>query len=657
MRKRIIFIFSFIIALNGYTQNSTIDSLIRSLKSERLDSNIYYTSIKIAKIYSDSAYDKSLIYFNKALEVAEKSSDRKKVAHIYHQIGYMYQRKGEFPTALTHFNNALEIHEYLNNRKGIGQLLNDIGLIYKTWGKYDKALDNYIKALKFFDEIGDSGNGAMASNNIGQIFYYRGEYEKSIEYFKKYLEVNKKNKAPRAVAGAANNIASAYLELQKYDDALNFYVQAMRVYDSLGIKLGVAIIKDNIGLLFIKKKQYNDALLYHSDAIRIFENIGSQQRLCVALQNVGQVYSKLNQPDQAIKHLNRSLEIATNLKLKESQKDVYNALAEAYSQKKYFEKAFYCHKLYVQIKDSLLNSETIEKIESIQAEYEAQKKERELTEINQKVDNQKVIIVIVAGLFILFIFLISLLVRENHHKKGIIKKSMEQITYSNEIIRNLNLQIVPKQIESINFHLYFNSFWQIKSNNECYSFYIPFNVEKNIVIAFISKNNTSFASEIINLKLIDFMSTLKEIDTTISIKTQFNNFLLSKGSWLKEKELLNSVNVDFWCIKTDSNQHKYSGSLVAFQIDHQNMITNIHENQEIWHTFEKGCRFYFNTIDNVHEFEQKEKEILEFTLKKTISNTSEIPFSEQKELFSNSLELIEAGIEGRARISIYSFMS
>jgi len=398
-------------------------------------------------------------------------------------------------------------------------------------------------------------------------------------------------------------------------------------------------------------------LLYHSDAIRIFENIGSQQRLCVALQNVGQVYSKLNQPDQAIKHLNRSLEIATNLKLKESQKDVYNALAEAYSQKKYFEKAFYCHKLYVQIKDSLLNSETIEKIESIQAEYEAQKKERELTEINQKVDNQKVIIVIVAGLFILFIFLISLLVRENHHKKGIIKKSMEQITYSNEIIRNLNLQIVPKQIESINFHLYFNSFWQIKSNNECYSFYIPFNVEKNIVIAFISKNNTSFASEIINLKLIDFMSTLKEIDTTISIKTQFNNFLLSKGSWLKEKELLNSVNVDFWCIKTDSNQHKYSGSLVAFQIDHQNMITNIHENQEIWHTFEKGCRFYFNTIDNVHEFEQKEKEILEFTLKKTISNTSEIPFSEQKELFSNSLELIEAGIEGRARISIYSFMS
>ena len=176
MLNRLTSVLFYIIAINGFAQTNTIDSLISSLKVQRVDSNKYYTCIKIAKYYSDSAYDKSLIYFNKALDVAEKSSDRKKVAHIYHQIGSMYQRKGEFPTALKNFKNALEIHEYLNNKRGIGQLLNDIGLIYKTWGKYDKALENYINALKIFDEIGDSGNGAMASNNIGQIFYYRSEY-------------------------------------------------------------------------------------------------------------------------------------------------------------------------------------------------------------------------------------------------------------------------------------------------------------------------------------------------------------------------------------------------------------------------------------------------------------------------------------------------
>jgi len=641
---------------NGFAQNKTIDSLIGSLNAERVDSNVYLTCIKIAKIYSDSAYDKSLIYFNKALDVAEKSSDRKKLAHIYHQIGYMYQRKGEFPTALANFNNALEIHEYLKNKKGIGQLLNDMGLIYKTWGKYDKALDNYFKALKIFDEIGDAGNGAMASNNIGQIFYYRSEFEKAIEYFKKYLEVNQKNKTPRAVAGAANNIASAYLELQKYDDALRFYVQAMRVYDSLGVKIGVAIIKDNIGLLFIKKKQYNDALLYHSDAVRIFENIGSQQRLCVALQNVGQVYSLLNHPEQAISYLNRSLEIATNLKLKETQKDVYSLLSEVYAQEKLYEKAFFCHKLYIQIKDSLLNSETIEKIESIQAEYESQKKEQELTEINQKVSNQKVIIVIITGVFILFLFLISLLIRENYHKRGIIKKTAEQTALINETISNASNLIILQQGEIINLHHFFNSFWRINSNNDCFSFQIPFIIDKVLVVAFVSKKDRCVASEIISLSLVDFMSTLKQIDSNLSVKSQFSNFLLSKGTWINEKDFLNNVNIDFCCFEPVTKKYKYTGSLIAFQADNKNTITSLLEGQEIWHSYENGNRFFFYTIDNRFEFEQKEKEVLEFTLKKTIINTSDVPFDEQKELFSNGLELIEAGIENSASISIYSFL-
>ena len=139
----------------------------------------YKSCIEIASIYTDSAYDKSLIYYNKALDIAEKSSDRKKVAHVYHQIGYMFQRKGEFPTALANFNNALEIHQYLNNKKGIGQLLNDIGLIYRTWGKYDQALDNYFKALRLFDEIGDAGNGAMASKQYWPNIFLQKRVRKS----------------------------------------------------------------------------------------------------------------------------------------------------------------------------------------------------------------------------------------------------------------------------------------------------------------------------------------------------------------------------------------------------------------------------------------------------------------------------------------------
>jgi len=118
---------------------------------------------------------------------------------------------------------------------------------------------------------------------------------------------------------------------------------------------------------------------------------------------------------------------------------------------------------------------------------------------------------------------------------------------------------------------------------------------------------------------------------------------------------LKCLNVDFWCVKTDQKEFKYFGSLGAFRKNYQNMISNLCEENQPWIGYEKGDCFYFYTLDNIEAFNPKEKEILEFTLNKTIANTSDVPFNEQKELFSNSIEVIEAGNDNGKRISIFSF--
>ncbi len=635
-------------------QDRIIDSLVNCLNNQRIDSNIYKISLKIAKIYSDSAYDKALIYFNRALDVAEKSSNRKNVAHVYHQIGSMYQRKGEFPMALTNFNNALEIHKYLNNKQGIGQLLNDIGLIYRSWGKYDKALENYFNALKLFDEIGDEENGAMASNSIGQIYYYRSEYEKSIEYFKKYLIVNQRIKKPRAVAGAANNIASAFLELEKYDDALEYYVRSMRIYDSLKIKIGVAVIKDNIGSLFIKKKQYNDALLYNSDALRIFEEIGSQPRICASLQSVGLAYSKLNQPDLAIKYLNRSLNLAQSIKQKETQKDVYDALADVYIETKQYEKALSFYKLFVQIKDSLLNSESIGKIETIQAEYEAQKKEKELAEINQKLHIQKILAIFSVGLFILFIFLTSLIIRENLHKKKTLKHAEEQTRNLQSIITKTAQYLLTCQNNNVDLSSHFERVWHLNSSKINSYTYIPFLNDSVLIVAFLSKGNPLLI-DIIKLSIFDFFHSIKNEDSNISIKDQYNNFISNAGLWQTALAGEKMINIDFWCIKKDFSQQQYSGTFSAFQINDQNQDSDLRINKNNWVKVDKGDRFYFYTSSGLTAFNQNDQDLFQNTLYKTIANTIDFSFDEQKEIFSNSLELIDAGNDACFDISIFAF--
>jgi len=655
MQRLVVSVLLVLISFHSQAQNRTIDSLINSLNNLKADSNNYNTCLKIAKAYSDSSYDKSLIYYNKALDVADKSSNRKKVAHVYHQIGYMYLKKGEFPLALINFNNALEIHKFINNKRGIGQLLNDIGLIYRTWGKYDKALENYFNALKLFDEIGDEVNGAMASNSIGQIYYYRSAFEKSIDYFKKYLEVNKKNKSPRAVAGAANNIASAYLELEKYDKALEYYVRSMRIYDSLGIKIGVAIIKDNIGSLLIKKKQYNDALLYNSDALRLFEEIGSQPRICASLQSVGLAYSRLNQFDLALNYLNRSLNLALKIKQKETQKDVYNAISDVYSQTKQHEKALSFYKLFVQIKDSLLNSETIGKIETIQAEYESQKKEKELAEIQQKLHVQKALTIFSIGLFILFVFFATLIVRENRQKKKTIKNTDERIHRLYSIIGKCNQYLHSLQNKNNNLQAKFDGFWQICSSKENTCTFIPIQKDSFLFIVFVSKENPTGNLDVVKLSIFDFFLSFSIQDGSLSVKEQYYNFLSKDDIWQNILEGEPRVNIDFWCIKKEYNQQQYHGALSAFHVDNQNQISDLRNNTNGWLKVDNGDRFYFYTSSGLSTFPQNEQELFQNTLRKTIANTIDLSFDEQKEIFSNSLELIDAGSETRFDISIIAF--
>ncbi|MHC1703348.1 MAG: tetratricopeptide repeat protein [Tenuifilaceae bacterium] len=638
----------------GFSQNQSIDSLIQLIGSEKIDSNKYNLCIDVAKAYSDSAYDKSLIYFNKALHIANKSSDRKKLAHIYHQIGYMYQRKGEFTLALQNYNDALTIHKYLNNKTGIGQTLNDIGLIYKTWGKYDKALENYISALQLFDEIGDSVNGAMASNNIGQIFYYRSEYDRAIEYFKKYLEVNKKTNSPRAVAGAANNIASAYLELGRLDEALNYYQISMRTYDSLGIKLGVAIIKDNIGSLLLRKTRYKEALSYHFEALKIFEEIKSQSRICSSMQSIGIAYHKLNKNDQAINYLNRSLEIALMLDQKETQKEVYEALSEAYKSKGLFEKALVNLKHYIRIKDTLLNAETINKIESIQADYESKRRDRELSEINQKLQKQKIILPLSICFLIIFLFMIVLIIRENNKKKKcLLQYNLQKKTFQENLIQTGRM-VSSWSNKKVNIESYLTKHRLIKPTNNYVECCPLVTIQKDSIIYFaiITANNQSIRSEVLALSVLDFFEFKTPQSENASIFNEYLSYISQDNRWSTIIEEINSIQVVFWAFDKSLKKYHYSGSGNAYCLINNVLSKICSSKNDEWFNTAKQDQFYFLSLFFNEDSSVEEMEEIVSSIEKTMQGTIEQTFEGRNDILASSLDFLKTRFDVIAEISI-----
>jgi tetratricopeptide (TPR) repeat protein len=375
----------------------------------------YDAYFKLAIAHIDSAYNKSIEYWNKALEIAKKRKYWELSADAYHQLGYMLLKKAEFVKSLEFFKEALNIYEQTGNLLGTAAVYNDIGLVYKNWGKYDTALDNYLLAQKYYEKTQSEEGMGIVYNNIGQIYFFREDYLKAIDYFKQYLEINKKSKYYRAVAAASNNIASAYMELGSFNFAYDFFLSSLRIYDSLDIKLGVAIIQDNIGTLFLKKGQYFDALLYHTRSLEIFRQLGSTSRECISLKNIGLVYYKLKKYPDAIKYFDASLAIAFNLKMNETLQELYLYLAQAHESSHSDVKALGYYKLFTQIKDSLQRVETAEKLGLLESRLEAENKTRQLELLKKELEREKQtktylyfsVFGIILSMIIIFYFLIK----------------------------------------------------------------------------------------------------------------------------------------------------------------------------------------------------------------------------------------------------------
>gem|GEM_PF-745484 len=445
----------------GMAQNSPIDSLNQAFGIQTSEADRYRILSKLAIAYSDSNYERSLEYWQKAMEIAERTKERHWIANALHQIGFSYMKMGEFKLSLENLENAAAIYYYLDSAKLYAGIQNDIGLIYRNWGKYDKALEHYLNALEIYRQIGYAEGIGIASNSIGQIHFYRENYPKAIEFFREYLDINEIKGNKRSVAGASNNIASAYMELGQLDVALEYYLKSLQIYDSLGISIGVAIIQDNIGSLYYKQNQFDNALLYHQNALDVFESLKSVSRICYTQKNLGQVLLAQGNIKRAIGMFEASLKKAKEIGLKDAESDCNRLLSDCYVKLNDYPQAYGYLLAHIAIKDSILNSESIQKIEELQAQYESEMKEQEINAINAKLKTQRLFFLLSLIFMVALVVWVALMFFENRRRKSTLK-NFELLR--NHIFQNIsqnlsNLEMVTK---GFNLEGYFTAWWDAR---------------------------------------------------------------------------------------------------------------------------------------------------------------------------------------------------
>ncbi len=487
---KIIF-FIFCISSANYIAAQKIDSLFNKLKnatySEKID---IYT--KISKYYLNSNSNLARVYAKKGLNIAKNKNKHKALLNFYLIISNTFEKENKNDTAIFYIDSALNIVK--NNEKSKkASLLYQKGKIYYQKENYNIAEKFFNKSNNLYKKLKDTTSLIATNERLGMSFYMRSNYAKAIEYFMIELKLAEKNNYIEAQASSKNNIAMTYATDKDYENSLKYYKEAEQIYKDLENIRGLATVFNNIGNIYTDLNSPDSALFYFKKALKYSSFLDDKIFYSICQTNIAEIYIKkknfsdaellLKQSKKvfekyqmlsylsAVYHLYGNLNIgkkrftiakdnyilslkfAKKTNNKELEKENYAKLSELFNIINDYKNAFFYHKKYTKLKDSLYNIENSLKINQLKLNYETEKKDKEIKLNQLKIKRQKKLLLFFEISFAIFIFLITIAIifyrKLNKSHKKLVEKNLELVENNEEL--NQQKETVKDNIKQNNF--------------------------------------------------------------------------------------------------------------------------------------------------------------------------------------------------------------
>lgn len=441
--KTIFFIFlSVFYTVISYAQN--FDSL-KVIISEKQGNEKSLELLKIGKLYKqNNEFDSAVFYLERSLN--NNFSEEEK-SNIYEDIGMMFFYKSNFLKTLDNFKLSLYYAKEFGSDSIIARRYSDIGVTYDYLGAYDKSVKYYYKALEIFEKENDKLGMAKIYNNIGIIMQNRGNANEALGFYKKSLKLKiEEHDSDVQIASAYINLGSAYELLKKYDKSLSFYDKSLKLYRNNSKKY-FSLTLSNIANVYFLKMDLDSAFIFNNASLKINDSINNKFGLIGNYRLWGNILRQQNQVDSAIFYLKKALIISDTLNVMEAKKKTLTSLVKTYKQKYDFDKAFFYQEKLIAINDTLNNEKTNNKIETLKIVYETEKKEKEISNLQEKIKRTRTLQGIIAFAIILFGVIVFLI-----FKQKLAKSKYEARIFNQKLLR---LQMNP--------HFIFNALASIQS--------------------------------------------------------------------------------------------------------------------------------------------------------------------------------------------------
>lgn len=371
-------------APQAMAQTEALDSLNRILNLTEDDNQKIKNLVLIANELRPIDKQKSWDVAERALVLAGKTGDNQGIASSLTTKGLLCEDADDYLRALNFYTEALDIYKNTENRPDIARLHSLLGSVYKTMGNYEKGIENCLEALKIYEKLGDQSGIAQIFRIMGSIYKYKGDYEKSLFYYFSGLKINEEIGNLSGVANSYNNIGVTYIMMNEPGKALSYYYKSLDINKSMNYDSEAAINYGNIGVAYRQLGQMDSAIFYLEKRYNIAVKLNDRKGMAISLEAYGDYHFAKKDYVRAIDFYERTTALSRELGILETTKNALKSLSDLYYEKNEYDKAFSYLKSYIDLRDSLLNKESLQRIQQMEMEYSIEKEQNEHLLAEQK---------------------------------------------------------------------------------------------------------------------------------------------------------------------------------------------------------------------------------------------------------------------------------
>ncbi len=255
-------------------------------------------------------FDSALGAFERMLRLSWVVASRTKAAVAFNKMGRIYRQKSELPIALEYLQRGLELFEQADDRRGVAGSLDDIGQVLWLMSRYDEALDRSAAALESRRRLGDKRSIAASLMHIGNIERHRGLFEEAEACYEEALELRTALADFAGIVEAHNGLGMLAFHRGDLDGARAFWASALERAVQIGAAPLEALLLNHLGEVASALGQRGEARTHFDAARALAAELADRRLLCEALYNLGLLELAEGRTDEAQQRCREALELA-----------------------------------------------------------------------------------------------------------------------------------------------------------------------------------------------------------------------------------------------------------------------------------------------------------------------------------------------------------